>query len=145
MIDHGGIQRAAISHIGIDIGIERPRGDVHRGIIVFRTVRKILLLLTPGILVQRVIGVVGLAGQDDEVSIVLRIHEPAQTHQPLVVHALDPLLLIVGALQRRQQYRRQDGDDGQDHHQLNQRKRAVPLWNSPAVLAQNVFHAASDY
>ena len=145
MIDDRGVQRAAIDHVGINIRIERPRRDVHGRIVVFGIVCKIFNLLTPGIFVQRVVGSAGRTGQNNELLIVLSIHLPAEDHLLLVVQALDPRALVLGAPQRRQQQSRQHGDGGGHHQHFNECKRVVAVGKGPSYLVYDVFHKDSEY
>src|ERR1700722_12108116 len=145
VMDHRGVGRAAINPKGIDIRIKRPHRDVHRRIVILWIVSKILLLLAPGIPVQRVTGAAGLTGKDNILSVFLRIHAPAKHHLPHVAHALDAHALFLGALHGWQQKARQNGDDGNDHQQLDQGEGVVPVWMGPVLFVYNVLHAEREY
>jgi hypothetical protein len=58
------------------------------------------------------------------IRIVIGVKSPRQHHLAAVVQALNRLRLELGAAQGGQQQGGQDGNDGDDHQQLNQRKPA---------------------
>ncbi len=59
-------------------------------------------------------------------AVVIRIDLAADTHLFLVVKATDPLGANFGAVQGRQENRSEDGDDGNNHEQFDQREGESP-------------------
>jgi len=64
-------------------------------------------------------------GVHDTVPIVIGIHAPTERELPVVVKALNADGFQFGLAQSRQQHRRQNGDDGDDHQQFNERESAL--------------------
>jgi len=58
--------------------------------------------------------------QARHILIVPGIHDPGEAQLPVVVQTLNGGRAHLGAAQGRQQHRRQDGDDGNHHQQLDQ-------------------------
>ena len=67
----------------------------------------------------------GVAGVGSLVAIVPGIQVDARVDLPEVVQARRPLRPRLGAGKHRQQQRRQNADDGDDHEQFRQRERAA--------------------
>jgi len=63
-----------------------------------------------------------------------RVKQPRQVQLLHVVDARNPLRLGLGLGQRRQQHRRQNGNDGDDHQQFNERKTGFADDNSGSSL-----------
>jgi hypothetical protein len=64
-------------------------------------------------------------GVGSEVIVVfVRIHLPAQGHLAQIIHALDALCALLGPAENRQQNRRQNGDNGDNREQFNEREGA---------------------
>jgi hypothetical protein len=63
-------------------------------------------------------------GRGEAIRIVIGVKSPCQHHLAAVVQALNRLRLELGAAQGGQQQGGQDGNDGDDHQQFNQRKPA---------------------
>jgi len=54
------------------------------------------------------------------VIVIPRIHRPRQPQMPVIIHAHDRLAAGLGTSQRWKQQTGEDGDDANDHGQLNQ-------------------------
>jgi hypothetical protein len=67
---------------------------------------------------------------------VRAIHDPAYPELPHVALALDPLRLLLGLGQRRQEQRRQNGDDGDDHQEFNECKAARTI--TPPTISETL-------
>ena len=57
--------------------------------------------------------------------VVVHIHAHGQAELTEIIVAGDSLARLFGLAQGRQQHRRQNGDDGDDHKQFDQRERAL--------------------
>ena len=60
-----------------------------------------------------------ITGKDQDVPVILSVQSPRQARLPVVGHTLDTLGLQFGFCQRREQHRREDGDDRNDHQQFD--------------------------
>jgi hypothetical protein len=67
-----------------------------------------------------------IVGRKD-IPVVVRVHVPANHNLAGVAHALGRLGLLFGQGQRRQQERRQNGNDGDDNQQFYEGETAGPI------------------
>ena len=87
--------------------------------------------MDPGETVVLVGGIIIHVGKGKRIPVVLDIHPPRQHQLPTVVHAHDALGLGLGLGQRGQQQAGQNGDDGNDDEQLDQRESTNRIGESP--------------
>src|SRR5262249_4576676 len=66
----------------------------------------------------------------ERVAMIQRVKMEADLQLPKIVQASDVLRLHLRARQRRQQQRRKDGDDRNDHEELDQREPATSTADS---------------
>ena len=76
----------------------------------------------------RDVGIVKVVHVHEDILVVVGIHDPGQCQLFVVVETGGAQRLLFGLGQRRQQQRRQDGNDGDDHQQLDEGE------GQPAVL-----------
>ena len=60
------------------------------------------------------------AGKKETIVIVVSVHQPRERELAMVVQARDALGFLFGLAQRRQEQAGQDGNDRDDHQQLNE-------------------------